>query len=122
MRVQGAKTVPVSFAFEAAEGREDGWGRVLRLHPRGGRLSTRFRLEPGDRIRLNFEAAGEAFDGVWAKVERAERDEDGYVAADLRLEDEVHVHRLGAALRGLVTRTPGAAGAGESPFGAGREH
>lgn len=104
MRVQSGKTVPASFAFEAAEGREDGWGRLVRLHPRGGRLCTRFRLEPGDRVRLAFEAAGAGFEGVWAKVERAERDEDGYITADLRLEDEVHVHRLGAALRGLVTR------------------
>lgn len=104
MRVQHPLAVPVKFVFEAAESREDGWGRLLRLHPRGGRVSTRFRLEPGDRVFLSFEAAGEAFDEVRSKVERAERDEDGYFSADIRLQDEVHVRRLGAALRGLVTR------------------
>ena len=104
MRVESPKTTPVRFAFEAAECREEGWGRLVRLHPRGGRVSTSFRLEPGDRLFLSFEAVGEVFDEVPAKVERTERDADGYVSADVRLQDEVHVHRLGAALRGLVTR------------------
>ncbi|MBI5202125.1 MAG: hypothetical protein HY925_11105 [Elusimicrobia bacterium] len=104
MKVRVPREVPVMFAFDAAESRADGWGRWTRLHPRGGRVSTRFRLEPGDRVFVSFEAAGEAFDEVLAKVERAGRDADGYFEADVRLEDEVNVHRLGAALRGLVTR------------------
>lgn len=107
MRVVSARHVPVRFAFEAAESREEGWGRLERLHPLGGRVITRFRLEEGDRVFLAFEAAGESFSGAPAKVERSSRDEDGYYLADVRLQDEVEARRLGAALRGLVARAKG---------------
>lgn len=104
MKLAQSRYTPVLFAFPPEEGREEGWGRFERLHPRGGRLLTRFRLEPADRVFLSFAAAGERFEAVAAKVERSEIDEDGYRVADVRLADETAAHRLGAALRGLVAR------------------
>lgn len=98
------RRVPVRFAFEAAEGREEGWGRFERVHPLGGRFVTRFLVEEGDRLFLGFEAAGESFEGVPAKAEGVQRDEDGYFIVDVRLQDEVEAARLGAALRGLTAR------------------
>lgn len=105
MRVVSPKLVPARFAFEAAESRQDGWGRFERLHPMGGKLLSRFRLEEGDRLFVSFEVAGEGFEDVPAKVERSAQDEDGYFLADLRLQDEVEARRLGAALRGIVAKS-----------------
>lgn len=107
MKASGPKHVPVRFAFEAAEARAEGWGRFDRVHPLGGRIVTASRLEEGDRLFVTFEAAGEAFAEIRAKVERSTVDEDGYFLAELLLQDEVAARRLGAALRGLVLRSKG---------------
>lgn len=104
MRVTTNKSIPARYAFEAAEGREEGWGRIERLTPLGARLVTRFRLEEADRVTVAFEAAGEAFERLPARVERAAVDEDGYTVAELRFGDEVESRRLGSALRGFVVR------------------
>ncbi|MCX5788783.1 MAG: hypothetical protein NTX64_09815 [Elusimicrobia bacterium] len=115
MKATAPRTTPVRFTFEAEEGREDGWGRFERLHPLGGRVLTRFRLEPGDRLLLTFDAAGESFEDVPAKVELSRLDEDGYRVAEVRLADEVEAHRLGAALRGLVIRAAAPPSPGSGP-------
>ncbi|MBI4425239.1 MAG: hypothetical protein HY554_16030 [Elusimicrobia bacterium] len=106
MRLHGPRYVPARYWFEAAESRLDGWGRFERLHALGGRLVTRFRLEAGDRVFLAFELRGETFSGLPARVERAQRDLDGYFLADLRLLDEVEARRLGRLIRGLAAAVP----------------
>lgn len=102
--MRGPKLTPVRWAFEAAESREEGWGRFERIHACGGRILTRFRLGEGDRIFLTFEAAGATFKGVPARVERSFTDDDDYSVADVRLADEVELRRLAAALGALAAR------------------
>ena len=113
MRLALPRCTPVRFGFDDHDGREEGWGRFERLHPMGGRLITRFRVEPADRLFLTFDAAGESFEGVPARVERADVDEDGYRMVEVRLADEVEARRLGAALRGLAMRAQAPARATE---------
>ena len=112
MRTYGNRHVPVRFAFDEGEGRQDGWGRFMELAAMEARLSTRFRLEKGDRVFLDFELPGERFVGVPAEVTRSGKDEDGYTLARIGFHDEVCRVRLARALHGLLSRSPVRGGRG----------
>ena len=98
---------PVLLRFEGAPGLQNGlngWGRLLELRASSAKLSTQTPLDRGESLRLEFEVNGERFPDLRARVECVERDEDGFLAADLRFEDEVEKRRLARTLADLLSR------------------
>ena len=106
MKRRGAKLVPVRFSPNVPDGGAEGWGRFTRLAANGGELLTRFRLQKGDRLVLDFELTGERFGAFPAQVARAATDIDGYYAAELRFLGPSSQVRLGRVLRDLLARVP----------------
>jgi hypothetical protein len=95
---------PVLLRFPGEAAREDGWGRFLELCASSAKLSTQIPLEPGDLLRLGFEVNGERFSDLRAIVKYVDRDEDGFVRADLAFQDEVEKRRLARTLADLLAR------------------
>lgn len=95
---------PVLLRFPGEVAREDGWGRLLELRASSAKLSTQTPLDRGESLRLDFEVNGERFPDLRARVECVERDEDGFLRADLRFEDEVEKRRLARTLADLLSR------------------
>lgn len=95
--------LPVRIGFAAADGRGDGWGRLLALSAGRAQLETGDRLAAGDRLVLWFELAGERYDEFYAEVFRAERDADGTWSAELRWLDPIMRRRLARALLAVLS-------------------
>ncbi|MBI3549322.1 MAG: hypothetical protein HY078_09810 [Elusimicrobia bacterium] len=100
-----SRSLPARFAHAVPDSRAEGWGRLLRLGPNRADLLTRFNLEKGDRLVMEFEAFGEAFERVRARVVSAQRDADGYVVARLSFEAPLAQVRLGRVLRDALSRS-----------------
>ncbi|MBI5239769.1 MAG: hypothetical protein HY926_04795 [Elusimicrobia bacterium] len=95
---------PVLLRFPGEVAREDGWGRLLELCASSAKLSTQTPLDRGEQVRLAFEVNGERFADLRARVESVDRDEDGFLAADLSFQDEVEKRRLARSLADLLSR------------------
>jgi hypothetical protein len=95
---------PVLLRFPGEAAREDGWGRFLELCASSAKLSTQTPLDRGEGLRLGFEFNGERFADLRARVEYVDRDEDGFLRADLAFQDEVEKRRLARALADLLAR------------------
>ncbi len=96
------RLIPVLLAFPAAAARQDAWGRLTVLTSGGAELSTAARLAAGERVLLSFELGGDRFEGLRARVSRAEDDADGHRLAELSFEDPVQRRALARVLTDLL--------------------
>ena len=95
------KLVPVALDLPTGEA----WGRLLELHASGASACLQAPVSSGDSIVASFEAGGESFE-MTGRVLRRERDQDGYVLAELLWTDEVVKRRLARVLADLLSRAP----------------
>jgi len=97
--------VPVLLGFSPEAARQDAWGRLITLTSGGAELSTVVRLVKGEGVLLSFELGGASFEGVRARVEHAEDDQDGHRLAELRFLDEVQRRSLAKVLTDVLARS-----------------
>lgn len=98
------RLIPAEIRFEGAASRQDSWGRFLELSATTARFCSQAPLRPRDMVWLSFELAGEPCDALRARVDRAEKDEDGYWLAELTWDDELQKRRLARLLIDTVSR------------------
>lgn len=101
-----ASQVPALIAFEGASARADAWGRLVELSAVGANLMSQSELRKGEFVALSFEAAGESFKGLRARVDWVERDADGYWLAELSFTQEIEKRRLAKILLDALSRQP----------------
>jgi hypothetical protein len=97
------RLIPVLLRFSGAAARQDAWGRLLTLTAGGAELSAAAALRPGEALIVRFELGGEEH-SLAARVERAERDDDGYALAEVRWTDQVQRRKFAQALAGVLSR------------------
>ena len=98
------RLIPAEVRFEGASARQDAWGRLLDLSATTARFCSQAFLRPRDLVWLSFELAGEPCDALRARVDRADRDEDGYWVVELSWDDDLQKRRLARLLLDTVSR------------------
>ncbi|MBI4678379.1 MAG: hypothetical protein HY748_12435 [Elusimicrobia bacterium] len=100
---RSSASVPVVVSFAETSAKKDCWGRLLALAPSGARLSTRFRVERGERVFLSLRIADEEFQGIAALATRVDKDREGYALAELKFTDELQKRRLAKVLLDILS-------------------
>ncbi|MFA6318537.1 MAG: hypothetical protein WC943_14100 [Elusimicrobiota bacterium] len=95
--------VPAVISFTESAGRQDCWGRLDALAPSGALLSTRFRVEEGERLFLTLSLGSAEFRQVAAVAGRVRTDPDGYRTAELVFTDEAQKRLLAKSLLDLLS-------------------
>ncbi|MBI5883524.1 MAG: PilZ domain-containing protein [Elusimicrobia bacterium] len=96
------RLVPAMVSFAETASRQDCWGMLDALAPGGAMLSTRFKVERGERLFLTMRLGEEEFSRIAALAAAVRTDRDGYRLAELRFTDEVQKRRLAKVLLDLL--------------------